>query len=693
MTDPHDPTRKANRLGSETSPYLLQHAYNPVDWYPWGDEAFDRAKAEDKPVFLSIGYSACHWCHVMERESFENEEIAELMNRFFVNIKVDREERPDVDQIYMSAVQLMTRHGGWPMSVFLTPDGRPFFGGTYWPPESRMGMPGFRDVIQRLAQFWTEKRDDVFRSAESVTEAVGRLAAPEIAQTSLTDQTLRNAMEELLSAADRHHGGFGEAPKFPHPMDVRVLLRCARRFENDEAREIACFTLDKMADGGIYDHLGGGFHRYSTDARWLVPHFEKMIYDNALLVPAYLEAFQLTGEGRYRTTVVETLAYIDREMTSSEGAFFSTQDADSEGEEGKFFVWSAQEIRDILGDEEARIFSAVYDVTPQGNWEGTNILNRPRSLEEAATSLELEPAGLVARLESSRQKLFDARSQRVAPGRDEKILVAWNGMMIAALAQASRVLDQPQYARAATAAADFMLENMRDDAGRLLHSYMDGRARFNAYLDDYACFIDGLVELYQATFVPRYLESAIALAEQLRDDFADTDSDGFFYTPHHHEQLIARSKDTQDSATPSGNAVAATALLKLGRLCGRTDLQELGYETLKHLSGLIAEHPRAGGQALIALDFVLGPTREYVFVPGTTFGDVDALQSALWQRFIPNKVVVRRPPDTSDDDLPDLLKPLLTGREPGDTAAVYVCEQGACQLPITDAEAFEKSLD
>ncbi|QDU36797.1 hypothetical protein Mal4_10950 [Maioricimonas rarisocia] len=692
MTDPHDTTRKPNRLASETSPYLLQHAHNPVDWYPWGDEAFARAEEEDKPVFLSIGYSACHWCHVMERESFENEEIAELMNRSFVNIKVDREERPDVDQIYMSAVQLMTKHGGWPMSVFLTPDGRPFFGGTYWPPESRMGMPGFRDVISRLAQFWNEQRDEVLRSAESVTEAVGRIAAPDMAQTSLTDQTLRNAMKELLTAADRRHGGFGGAPKFPHPMDVRVLLRCARRFENDEAREIACFTLDKMADGGIYDHLGGGFHRYSTDARWLVPHFEKMLYDNALLVPAYLEAFQLTGEGRYRTTVVETLAYIEREMTSSEGAFFSTQDADSEGEEGKYFVWSAQEIRDILGDEEARIFSAFYDVTPQGNWEGTNILNRPRSLEEAARSLDLEPAGLTAQLETSRQKLLEARSQRVAPGRDDKILVAWNGMMIAALAQAARVLDQPQYAQAATDAAEFILGSMRDDEGRLLHSYKDGRARFNAYLDDYACLIDGLVELYQTTFAPQHLEAAVTLAEQLRDDFADADGQGFFYTPHHHEQLIARSKDTQDSATPSGNAVAATALLKLGRLCGRTDLQELGYQTLQQLSGLIAEHPRAGGQALIALDFVLGPTREYVFVPGKTFGDVDALQSALQHRFVPNKVVMRRPADTSDDELPEPLKPLLTGREPGDTAAVYVCEQGACQLPITDPEAFEKSL-
>lgn len=628
----------------------------------------------------------------MERESFENEEIAELMNRSFVNIKVDREERPDVDQIYMTAVQLLTRQGGWPMSVFLTPDGRPFFGGTYWPPEGRMGIPGFRDVLTRISQFWDSKKEDVFRSAESVTEAVSRLSAPEMTHTSLTDETMRNAMQELLAAADRQFGGFGDAPKFPHPMDVRVLLRCARRFDSDEAREVACFTLDKMADGGIYDHLGGGFHRYSTDARWLVPHFEKMLYDNALLVPAYLEAFQMTGQGRYRTTVVETLAYIAREMTSSDGAFFSTQDADSEGEEGKFFVWSAQEIVDILGEEDAEIFSACYDVTRHGNWEGHNILNRPRPLDEVADELELTPADLTARLETSRQKLFEVRSQRIAPGRDDKILVAWNGMMIAALAQAARVLDQPQYAQAATAAAEFILNRMRDDQGRLLHSYKDGRARFNAYLDDYACLIDGLVELYQATFDARHLDAALELAERLRDDFADPDGQAFFYTPHHHEQLIARSKDTQDSATPSGNAVAATALLKLGRLSGRTDLQDLGYQTLQHLSGLISEHPRAGGQALIALDFVLGPTREYVFVPGTGSGDVDAMLAALEHRFVPNKVVARRPDNTSDDALPESLRPLLTGREPGETAAVYVCEQGACQLPITDPAEFETSL-
>jgi uncharacterized protein YyaL (SSP411 family) len=713
------PQRPPNRLIHESSPYLLQHAYNPVDWYPWGEEAFARARAEDKPLFLSVGYSACHWCHVMERESFENEAIAVLMNQHYINIKVDREERPDVDQIYMSAVQLMTQRGGWPMSVFLTPDGRPFYGGTYWPPTSRMGMPGFRDVLLKLHEYWTQHRSEVQTSAASLADAVGRIAAPQFEQAELGEDMLRAAMRELLTSADRRHGGFGGAPKFPHPMDIRVLLRCWHRFGEEDALHVARLTLDKMAQGGIYDHLGGGFHRYSTDTRWLVPHFEKMLYDNALLIPAYIELYQVTrtleasgsptapGEhsaGDSRRVVMQTLEYVLREMTSPDGGFYSTQDADSEGEEGKFFVWSEDEVVALLGPEDARIFCYCYDVTGGGNWEGHNILNRPKTDAQASAMLHAGADVLSETLDRCRRKLFEARSRRIPPGRDEKILVAWNGLMIAAIAQGVagyRGISEAdgsstiwtQAADAAESAASFILKTMRDADGRLLHSFKDGRARINAFLDDYACFIDGLVELYQATFDPRWLTAAVEMAEQMIARFADADHGGFFYTPADHEQLIARSKDAQDNATPSGNGMATTALLKLGRLTGRADLEEQGYRTLQALSGLLAEHPRAAAQALIALDFHLGPAHEIVLVDGSDPRETDAALAQLSARFLPRKVVARRPADLTDADVSPVLQPLLQGRtgmSPSLTA--YVCEHGACRLPVSGAQALLSAL-
>jgi uncharacterized protein YyaL (SSP411 family) len=698
------PQRPPNRLIHETSPYLLQHAHNPVDWHPWGEEAFARARAEDKPLFLSVGYSACHWCHVMERESFENEAIAALMNLHYINIKVDREERPDVDQIYMSAVQLMTQRGGWPMSVFLTPDGRPFYGGTYWPPTSRMGMPGFRDVLLKLHEYWTQHRGEVQTSAASLADAVGRIAAPEFEQADLNKDMLRRAMHELLTSADRRHGGFGGAPKFPHPMDLRVLLRCWQRFGEEDALHVARLTLDKMAMGGIYDHLGGGFHRYSTDARWLVPHFEKMLYDNALLIPAYLELLQCTQDLGSLAIIKQTLDYVLREMTSPTGGFYSTQDADSEGEEGKFFVWSEAEVVELLGPDDARIFNYCYDVTGSGNWEGHNILNRLKTDEQAASMLHVSTSVLYDTLHRCRQRLAEARSRRITPGRDEKILIAWNGLMISAIAQAvvgrsgmHRPDDSPtiwaQVLGAAESAASFILTTMRDADGRLLHSFKDGRARISAFLDDYACFVDGLVELYQATFNPRWLTAAVELAEQMIARFADTEHGGFFYTPSDHEQLIARSKDTQDNATPSGNGMAATALLKLGRLTGRTDLEEQGYRTLRSLSGLLAEHPRAAAQALIALDFHLGPAHEIVLVDGGDPGETDAALAQLSTRFLPGKVVARRPAGLADSDLPPVLKPLLEGRTATSPAlTAYVCDHGACKLPVSGGEALLNAL-
>jgi uncharacterized protein YyaL (SSP411 family) len=725
------PSRAPNRLIEETSPYLLQHAYNPVDWYPWGEEAFARAKAEDKPVFLSVGYSACHWCHVMEHESFESDEIAALMNEHFVNIKVDREERPDVDQIYMSAVQLMTQRGGWPMSVFLTPEQEPFYGGTYWPPASRMGMPGFREILLKIHDFWTNRRDEVHTSAKSCAAAVERMAAPEFGRKPLDDEILRNAMRQLVYAADRTHGGFGGAPKFPHPMDVRVLLRCWKRFgtgdhdestpaasssrsasssrgaEGDDALEIVTLTLDKMARGGIYDHLGGGFHRYSTDARWLVPHFEKMLYDNALLVPAYLELGQVllsvrndesgdarNGESVWPFTVVrETLEYVLREMQDPQGGFYSTQDADSEGEEGKFFVWTEAQIDQLLPDKDAGLFKYCYDVTPEGNWEGKNILNRPKPHAQAARVLDVDSDELAATLSRCRKTLWSAREQRVRPGRDDKILVAWNGWMISALARASQVLGESRYADAAVRAADFILGTMRNDESWLCHSFKDGRARFNAYLDDYAALIEGLVDLYQATFDARHLAAARELADDMIERFADCERGGFFYTAHDHELLIARTKDAQDNATPSGNAQAATALIRLGRLCGDVALVDHGRLTLEMVSGLLREHPRAAGQALSALDALLGPSIEIVLVDGDELAVVDEWLAELHRRFLPHKLVVRRPAGLSDDVLPDVLRPLLAGRCSRDgKATAYICRDMTCGPPATSLDELLRQV-
>ncbi len=682
-----------NALGSETSPYLLQHAFNPVDWFPWGDEALSRAKQLNKPIFLSIGYSACHWCHVMEHESFENSDIAALMNELFVCIKVDREERPDLDQIYMTAVQMMTGRGGWPMSVFLIPDLRPFFGGTYWPPTSRMGMPGFRNILNGVADAWKNRRDDVIRSAEELTGEVVRAASESLPRSGLSLATLRGAMGQFLQRVDWQQGGFGGAPKFPHPMDLRVLLRCWRRFGEQEALDAVRLTLDKMANGGIYDQLGGGFHRYSTDAKWLAPHFEKMLYDNALLVPVYLEAFQATGNGDDARVVRETLDYVLREMTQPQGGFYSTQDADSEGEEGKFFVWSEAEVLSLLSPEDGRLFCDAYDVTPRGNWEGHNILNRPNvghvsNVLAPAGHVENVPHDLLARC---RAKLFDARSRRITPARDDKVLVSWNGLMIAAMSQAAAILGEPRYAKAASAAADFILANMRDADGRLLHSFKDGQARFNAYLDDYACLIDGLVDLYQATFEPRWLGIALDLAEQMLSRFDDPRG-GFFYTSIDHERLVARVKDTQDNATPSGNGMAAYALARLGTLTGRTQLLGRGYATLEAMSGQLDKFAMASGQSLLALDFILGPTQEVVFVePSIPTCEIREALHEHWQHFWPNHVVALRKSQDSDDNLPISVGDLLVGKSPRQgQLTVFVCERGSCQHPLVGLPAWKE---
>ena len=689
MTD----ERPRNRLADETSPYLQQHAYNPVDWFPWGDEAIARARELNKPIFLSIGYSACHWCHVMEHESFENDDIAAVMNEHYVCIKVDREERPDLDQIYMNAVQLLTGRGGWPMSVFLTPDLHPFYGGTYWPPHARMGMPGFLDILLGVNEAWVEKRDRVDAQAAELTNAVAQASGIRVEPTQLDVSLLTNAERDLLRSADRTHGGFGGTPKFPHPMDLRVLLRTWQRFGNSDALNVVTQTLDLMSRGGIYDQLGGGFHRYSTDVRWLAPHFEKMLYDNALLTPAYIEAYQATGNEDYARVARETLDYVLREMTQPEGGFYSTQDSDSEGEEGKFFVWYEDEVMELLGPDDGQLFCYCYDVTSEGNWEGKCILNRPQPHAQAAQVLDQTPEELEEVLARGRAKLLEARSTRIAPGRDDKVLTSWNGLMIAAMARASTVLDELRYAAAASEAAAFILNNMREEGGRLLHSFKDGRARFNAYLDDYACLIDGLVELCQATGEGHWLTSAIALAERLFEQFADTQAGGFFYTSSDHEELITRAKDCQDNATPSGNGMAAYALLRLARIAARPNIEQKAVATLKALSGQMEQLALASGQSLLALDWLLGPSYEFVLCDGDDASANRTAQRLLADKRLPNHVLILRPSVAVVEESSP-LQPLLEGRQAVDgQPTLYICEHGTCRVPSVGADAISEALD
>jgi len=548
-----------NHLANETSPYLLQHVNNPVDWHPWGPEALALSKKLNKPIFLSIGYSACHWCHVMEHESFENEAIAKSLNEKFVCIKVDREERPDLDQIYMNAVQMMTGRGGWPMSVFLTPDLKPFFSGTYWPPKRSRGMPGFDEVIAGVSNAWETNREAVVDTADKLTKELGKIDQ-QGGDGTLTEGLIAGAFQHFRNTFDSTHGGFGGAPKFPSPMGLQLLLRYWHRKRDRQALNMVKVTLDRMAAGGIYDHLGGGFARYSVDARWLVPHFEKMLYDNAQLAATYVEAYQATGEENYARVVRETLDYTLRDMTDPAGGFYSTEDADSEGVEGKFYVWTPTQLREVLGDAAAATFAKVYDVTDHGNFEHANILNLPKSIDQQATALGHDIDELRKELADSREKLFAAREPRIHPAKDDKVIVAWNGLMIDTMARAGAVLGEQRYIDAAVKAADFLLNTLRRADGRLLHTWRNGQAKLDAYLDDYANLANGLVSLYEATFEGRHLDAAIALMQTVIDHFADSKGGGFYYTADDHEQLIVRSKDFTDNAVPSGNAMAATVL-------------------------------------------------------------------------------------------------------------------------------------
>ena len=679
----------ANRLANETSPYLLQHRNNPVDWYPWGEEALEKAEAEDKPILLSVGYSACHWCHVMERESFEDEQTARMMNEHYVSIKVDREERPDIDSIYMSAVQALTRHGGWPMTVFLTPDGAPFYGGTYFPPVPSRGMPSFQQVLLSLADAYENRRDEVLQSAEGVRDYLQAATSADIPKSTLSPELLDAAAESLKSQLDRTFGGFGGAPKFPQPMNLEVLLRHHRRTGDEEALASVELTLRKMANGGIYDHLGGGFARYSVDARWLVPHFEKMLYDNALLAQLYLEAYQATGDDFYKRTAEETLDYVVRDMTSPEGGFYSAEDADSEGVEGKFYVWTPAEIREALEPEEAELAMRYWGVTEAGNFEGKNILNVPQDPETVAAAFGISQDELGEQIGKARSKLFAVREQRVRPGLDDKVLAAWNGLMLRAFALASRVLDRDDYRKVAEKNAAFLLEKLKSD-GRLRRSYKDGRARFNGYLEDYAMVADGLVALYEATFETRWLSEADSLCDATFELFWDAGSGTFYDTPADHEKLVTRPRDIYDNATPSGTSVAVEVLLKLALLLDRNDYRQRAEAVLENLSGGLEKLPGAFGRLLSALDFHLSRPREVVIIGEPEAEDTRALLETIYARYLPNKVVAGR---AEDDEEPAGLVPLLADRPTRNgTATAYVCEGYACQSPTTEPEELAVQL-
>ena len=682
MTD----SRPTNRLADETSPYLRQHAHNPVEWYPWGDAALQRSRREDKPILLSIGYAACHWCHVMERESFENDEIAGLMNESFVCIKVDREERPDIDDIYMTAVQMMMGHGGWPLTVFLTPELEPFFGGTYFPPDNRLGMPGFRSVLRDVSLAFTSQREAVDASAEDIAEHLRRGAAaaqPTGSLELLSAAPIHKAVAGAKQRFDPRYGGFSGAPKFPHSMTVGLLLRYAAQHGDPEARGMATLTLDRMAYGGMYDQLGGGFHRYSTDDRWLVPHFEKMLYDNALLAIAYLEAFQLTGNDEYRRVATETLDWVVCDMQSEEGGYFSTLDADSEGVEGKFYVWTREQIADLLGDD-ADIFCDVYDVSAEGNWEGSNILNLRASVAEIASALQMDGSTLTESLAKSRAILLAEREQRIHPGLDDKVLTDWNGLMLAAMARGYRVLGEQRFLDSARRAAGFLLGRMLEN-DRLLHTYRDGSSKLLAYLDDYANLVWGLSELYEATFEIDWLRAARKLADGLIELFSDEEAGELFFTGKDHEQLIVRMKPGHDGATPSGNAVAAGALLRLQTLTGEERYGRRALDVLRAFQARLDQVPTGFSQMLAALDYFVHPGREIVIAGPSGAPEVTDALRAIRKQFRPHDLVVAFDPNADGAITTEV--PVLEGKTVvDDRVTFYLCQNFACQAPTHELE-------
>ena len=679
--------RKFNKLITEKSPYLLQHAENPVDWYPWGEEAFEKAKMEDKPIFLSVGYSTCHWCHVMAHESFEDPTVAKLMNDVFVSIKVDREERPDIDKIYMTVCQLMTGSGGWPLTIIMTPDKKPFFAGTYFPKESRFGRIGLVDLVQRVKGLWKNERKQLVESSDKITFALQDVNT-ESPGRSLAESVLRKTYFQLSGRYDKKNGGFGTAPKFPTPHNLLFLLRFWRRTGDEGALKMVEKTLKVMRMGGIYDHIGFGFHRYSTDPNWLVPHFEKMLYDQALLTLVYLEAYQATGKEKYANTAKEVLTYVLRDMISSEGAFYSAEDADSEGEEGKFYVWSKDEIEEILGVEEAEVFSKLYNVDVNGNFldeatrrkTGKNIIHLKSDLSDTPT----------IDIKLIRKKLFETREKRIKPHKDDKILTDWNGLMIAAFAKAGYIFNEPKYIQAAKKAVDFILNQMKNSEGRLLHRYRKGGADILGFLDDYAFLIWGLINLYEASFETLYLEKAIMLTEKQLKIFWDSSIGAFFFTGEDAESLLTRQKETYDGAVPSGNSVAMLNLLRLAQLTGNDNYEKKA----DHLGRVFAESVRANPVAhslmMVAVDYAVGPTYSLVIAGDEGKEDTISMLNEVRKQFLPNKSLIFRPTEKLNPKIDNLSNYIQFFDKYEGKATAYVCINKTCKAPTND---IKKALE
>ena len=681
--------KHTNHLIHETSPYLLQHAHNPVDWYPWSDEAFRKAKSENRPILLSIGYSACHWCHVMERESFEDEKIAALMNDLFVNIKVDREERPDLDEIYMNAVQMLTGRGGWPMTVFLTPEGKPFYGGTYFPPEDRYGVPGFPKILQGVANAYREKPQDVERSVEQILTALQRMSLSTESQQPFSSDVIAQSAEQLTQAYDADHGGLGKAPKFPNVGVYELFLRHYHHSKGSRFLEMVTHTLTKMAQGGIYDHVGGGFHRYSVDAKWLVPHFEKMLYDNAQLVRIYAQVYCVTGEPFFKQVVDETMTYLIREMLHTDGGFYSTQDADSEGEEGKFFVWTEAEITRILGEEASEIFCRIYDVSEEGNFEEKNILHPILTLEQASKFFRRDPKAIESLVSDAKVKLFEEREKRIKPFRDEKILTSWNGLMLSGIAESIKISRHPAYLEAANRTVDFIFTKMFRD-GRLLHTYKNGTAKILGYLDDYAFLAAGLLDLFEATLNRAHLDRAVELAEIMSDEFWDEAGGGFFYTGRSHERLIAQSKPIFDGSIPSGNAVATQVLLRLQHYTGKEDYLKRAERILRAYYNAMENQPFGFAHMLAALDFYLQKPKEVVLVGDKKESKTKELLTKIHSLYVPNMTLQLASPGDSLEK----ISSLLAGKKQIEAKpTVYVCHNFTCSRPVVEWDDLKPLLD
>jgi hypothetical protein len=690
--------RQANRLIGEKSPYLLQHAHNPVDWYPWGEEAFARARAEDKPIFLSIGYSACHWCHVMERESFDDPEAAALLNAAFVNVKVDREERPDLDRLFMNACQLLHGSGGWPLTVILTPERKPFYAATYIPRDTRFGRIGLVELVPRLRELWQQQREKVEGAAREIADHLSRPRV-ECRGEMPGERQLRLAFEQLSSIYDPDHGGFGSAPKFPTPHQLTFLLRYHRRTSDPAALAMVEKTLAAMRRGGVYDHLGLGFHRYATDAAWLKPHFEKMLYDQALLADAYTEAFQATGSREYQDTAREVLAYVLRDLTDPGGGFYSSEDADSEGEEGKFYLWSTAEVRALFAPEEAELFIRVFSLTDEGNFPddatgepmGRNIPHLNAPLVVIAERLGRDPRELALALEPIRRRLYRAREERVHPRKDDKILCDWNGLAIAALAKAARVFGEPAFARAAAKAAGFLRAYLREPSGRLLHRHRQGESGVTGFLDDYAFLAHGLIELYEATFDPIWLRDALALTRTMIAHFADHGGGGFFLTPDDAPELLGRGKEAFDGALPSGNSIAALNLLRLSRMVADPELEREAERVFAAFGCDLARSPAGYTQMLCALDFALSPAAEVVIAGRPGAADTESFLAALRSEFRPELTVILRPPEGAEE-IEDMIE-YLRGFKPADgRAEAYVCRNFSCHLPSSTPEEMMSRL-